>query len=74
MKIKVEKGVEIPFVGIKNKPGYKEAISKMGYGDSFVIEGDPYIYSCVRQIASTLNIKLTTRKQPDGTRRVWKIQ
>lgn len=57
-EIKIEKNVPMPR---SYKTGLTEAMKKLKIGDSFLIK------------SQSVGIKCTTRKQPDGTYRVWRI-
>jgi hypothetical protein len=75
MAYEIEKGVPVPEKGRPYKVKYP--IAKMEIGDSFVIEADDaktnsrksYLYA----LSARAGIRVTTRKQPDGSLRVWRI-
>lgn len=71
----VEKGVPIPPSRWRGNGGTGQwrFVETLEVGDSFVIpkanaRAAVYIYACAKK----RGVKVTTRKQPDGTTRVWR--
>ena len=73
MELKIEKNVPIqPWgAGLGRSKGYTAAIRQMDVGDSFTITGDSS--RGVHAQFGKEGRKCVTRKQPDGTYRVWRV-
>lgn len=71
MKIKIEKNIPIPNICIKS--GMAEALRSCEVGDSFVIPDSPSKGTNASIAAARLGMKVATRKQPDGSFRIWRI-
>jgi hypothetical protein len=72
----IEKGVEMPSL---ERAGYKYPLRGLEVGDSFVVPKDKLpksgsISGCLTPQSQRLGIKIITRKQPDGSYRVWRIE
>lgn len=70
--IEVEKNVPIP-AGADGKAGAprKYPFGTMEVGDSFIVaSGKVNLHSC----ATKAGIKITQRKQEDGTYRIWRVK
>lgn len=70
MNIKIEKGFE-PTIQTGRGVGYTTTLKQMKKGDSFVVPTFENSNS-VRSSANYLGFKIITRKQPDGTFRIWR--
>lgn len=69
---KLERGVPLP--PKSGKPGgLTDTIRKMKEGESFVIPPGRHVAD-VWPIAKHLGVKLTSRRQPDGSTRIWRIE
>lgn len=72
-QIKIEKGVPMPETGSR----YNYPFNEMKVGDSIVVPGDQS-YSCISAICYYSKrhpgTKFSTRKQLDGTRRIWRTE
>lgn len=72
MELKIEKGVPIQPWGSGLGRGKTVAvIRQMEVGDSFAVPNDTY--RSMHALFGQNGLKCTTRKQPDGTYRVWRI-
>ncbi len=70
-KIQIESGVPIP----EKRAGLwslADQMREMKVGDSFVMPPD-YKSNSANSVGSSIGIKVTTRKLPEGTR-VWRIE
>lgn len=61
MSIVIEKGIPIP-------RSLSQALREMQVGDSFVIAEKSNLHTLSKRVG----INIVTRKQPDGTFRVWR--
>lgn len=66
---KIEKGVPLPVCTGKYR-GTTATIRALEIGDSFVFAGEG---KNIRQTAKNVGVKISQRRQPDGTFRVWRI-
>lgn len=78
MTIQIEKNVPIPeFRGRKTYDTYKDVLSKLEFGDSFVAEGEKMgtLQSSIRQAAKRAKINITVRREgEEGVKlRVWRV-
>lgn len=67
---KIEKGIPLPD---EQKTKYKETVSKMKFGDSFLV-GTQTEAMCAKRAGAKLKIKLTCRKQNGTGYRIWRIK
>lgn len=65
----IQKSIPIP--SPKKQPGLTKLIREMEYGDSITIPGDKI--SSVHPCAAQAGAKVKTRKNPDGTVLVWRV-
>jgi S-formylglutathione hydrolase FrmB len=70
MKLKLESGIPIPAVA--RGTGVMSALRKMKVKDSF-IWSNPNT-SNLYNFAKEAGIRITVRKQPNGTHRVWRVK
>lgn len=74
--LKIETGIDIPQPRTGPK-GRRTAIVKilkgMKVGESILLESKNQ-YHYVRSIAKTLGVPITSRTNPEGTIRVWKVK
>ena len=70
--INIEKGIPIPRGRTPTQDGTIRALRDMKKGDSFTWEGksisNVYIYS------KMAGVKVLVRTQPDGKKRVWRVE
>ena len=69
MTIKIEKNVPMPSRNSRSR-GLASALRALEIGDSFVYHRQ----SGFAKLLKFLGIKIATRKQPDGTYRIWRIE
>lgn len=78
MTIQIEKDVPMPeFRSRKTYSAYKDVMSKLEVGDSFVAEGEkmPTLQSAVRQAAKRAKVNITVRREGEERvkLRVWRV-
>jgi len=70
-EFKIESGIPIPGPARKKTHGICHALRAMGVGDSFTVNNGKY--RSIHAMAGQTGIKVTVRKQENGTIRVWRI-
>ncbi len=70
-EIKIEKNVPIPENGTPYN-GVSIAMRKMNVGDSFIHQKKQKHSGNLHALARMNGIKIITRRQPDGTYRIWR--
>lgn len=74
MELKIEKGVPLQALGRgggRKGKGYTAAIRTMDVGDSFTVPTGAH--RNIHALFGQNGRKCATRKQPDGTHRVWRV-
>ncbi len=73
MQYQIEKGIEIPKRGnlAREKTPFRLILDQMEIGDSVVI--DRAMERQAHGIAKGAGVRITFRRQPDGTTRVWRV-
>lgn len=73
MQYQIEKGIVIPKRGnlVREKTPFRLILDQMEIGDSVVI--DRAMERQAHGIAKGAKVRISLRRQPDGTTRVWRV-